>query len=210
MILFKDLEQGSIEWLNLRLGKFTASNASKIMNNLKGGSWASDKKTYFWQLLEESLTGLPKPQFVSDAMIWGKEQENSAREFYMGFNGVQVEEIAFGVHDKYPFVGMSPDGLIGSDGLCEFKCPSTRVMLEILDTNEPNPDYIAQVQFQMWVSERDWCDLCYYDPRLPLDLQFKQFRVSQDPEYIKLLEASILEMQEKLQETRANIYKNKG
>ena len=53
--------------------------------------------------------------------------------------GVSVEPAGFVVHPRLSFIGATPDGLVGEDGLLEIKCPLHRLPTSIPDT------YMAQV-----------------------------------------------------------------
>ena len=64
--------------------------------------------------------------------------------------------------------GASPDGLVGDDGLLEFKCPMAGKHLTYLFRDEVPKDYVLQVQGQLWVTGRKWCDFVSYCPGLPI------------------------------------------
>jgi hypothetical protein len=64
------------------------------------------------------------------------------------------------------FVGCSPDGLIGDDGLIEIKCPNTATHIEYIIDGELPKEYEKQVHSQLWITDRKWCDFVSYDPRL--------------------------------------------
>jgi hypothetical protein len=81
----------------------------------------------------------------------------------------------------------SPDGLVGIDGLIEIKCPNTLTHIETLDSDKIDPKYLTQMQWQMFLTNRDWCDFVSFDPRMPDDLQLFIKRVERDPVRIKKL-----------------------
>ena len=78
MRVFTDLEQGTIEWFHARMGKLTASNASKILT--AGGKPSTQARDYMYKLLGEWVTGEPEKFFTNDAMARGSEMEAEARE----------------------------------------------------------------------------------------------------------------------------------
>ncbi|MCK4518175.1 YqaJ viral recombinase family protein, partial [Candidatus Babeliales bacterium] len=73
--------------------------------------------------------------------------------------------IGFVLRDESRRTGCSPDGLIGAEGLIEIKCPSTAVHLNNA-TEGPSLDYRRQMQFQMYVTGRAWCDFVSWDDRV--------------------------------------------
>jgi putative phage-type endonuclease len=184
MNIIKSCEQGSAEWLTLRLGKVTASKMSDLLSKGRGSAPSKTSETYMMELIAEKLTGQSKPFFENDAMRWGTEKEPQARETYSVSNDfVAIEEVAFIEHNE--FIGISPDGLIGDNGLLEIKCPNTTTQLKRALSDDYSADYKAQIQCQLWVTEREWCDFVSFDPRLDCAAGYLQQRVMRDEEYIK-------------------------
>ncbi len=198
MEIIKDIEQGSQAWLDLRIGKLTASKVADIMANGRGGKPSAKTETYMIDLLSELLTGEPKPFFENDAMRWGTETEPQARAMYELINNCEVEEVAFIKLNER--VGVSPDGLVGEGGLIEIKCPTTATQVRRALSKEYHTDYKAQIQMQLWVSGREWCDFVSFDPRLNCDASYLQERVYRDEEYIKEMEKRIAQFVEELNE----------
>ena len=168
------MEQRTPEWFQKRLGKVTASRIADLMAKTKTGTGAS-RANYMAQLVTERLTGTPTEGFQSPAMAWGTEQEAAARAAYSARMGVLVDEVDFVDHPTLQ-AGASPDGLVGEDGLIEIKCPNTATMLEWLEDRTIPAKYRLQMQWQMAVTGRDWCDFVAYDPRLPEHLQLLVIR----------------------------------
>jgi hypothetical protein len=50
---------------------------------------------------------------------------------------------------------------------------------------------MAQVQGQMWITGRKWCDFVSFDPRLPENANIFITRVQRDEAYIRELEALV-------------------
>jgi putative phage-type endonuclease len=181
MEIIKDVEQGSLEWLNMRLGKVTASKVKDVLTNGKGGAISKTAETYMMDLLSELLTGQSKPFFENDAMRWGTETEPQARAMYELMNDCEVEQVAFVKHSE--FVGVSPDGMVGDDGLIEIKCPTTTTQLKRALSDSYSSDYKAQIQMQLWVTGRKWCDFVSFDPRLTCSASYLVERVYVDQEF---------------------------
>ena len=168
------MEQRTPEWFAKRLGKVTASRIADLMAKTKTGPGAS-RANYLAQLVTERLTGTPTEGFQSPAMTWGIEQEAAARDAYSARMGVLVDEVDFVDHPTMQ-AGASPDGLVGEDGLIEIKCPNTSTMLEYLEDRTIPQKYRLQMQWQLAVTGRDWCDFVAFDPRLPEHLQLLVIR----------------------------------
>jgi putative phage-type endonuclease len=142
------------------------------------------------ELVVEILTGLPAANFVNSAMTWGTETEPVARLQYMLETGNEVEETGLWVHDEIP-AGASPDGFVNDDGTLEIKCPNTATHIETLTTKRVPKQYMAQVQGQLWMTGRKWCDFVSYDPRLPENAQMIIIHVQRDEDFIRELESEI-------------------
>lgn len=168
------MEQRTPEWFQKRLGKVTASRIADLMARTKSGPAAS-RANYMAQLVTERLTGRPTEGYESPAMAWGTEQEPNARAAYSARMGVLVDEVDFVDHPELE-AGASPDGLVGEDGLIEIKCPNTATMLEWIEDRSIPTKHRLQIQWQLAVTGRAWCDLAAYDPRLPEHLQLLVIR----------------------------------
>jgi putative phage-type endonuclease len=157
------VDQGSQEWFDLRLGKVTASKMADVMS--KGTS----RQTYMEKLSAERLTGQSGGAFSNTAMEWGTEQEPFARQAYEIEKGYFVEETGFWQYsnkDEELELGASPDGLVDEDGLVEIKCPNSSTHVGWLRDHKVPTKHIKQIQCQLWVTNREWCDFVSYDPRI--------------------------------------------
>ncbi|MGF6149024.1 lambda exonuclease family protein, partial [Kingella potus] len=134
------------------------------------------------------------------AMQHGTDTEPQARAAYMLETGNDVAETGFIPHPGIAMSGASPDGLIGADGLIEIKCPNTATHIDFLRSGRPKPQYLAQMQWQMACTGRQWCDFVSYDPRLPETLAIRIKRIERDNDTIARLEA---EAEKFLNETAA-------
>jgi len=177
------VEQRSEDWFRARCGKATASRFNDVMATLKSGGEAATRKNYRTQLVIERLTGIPTETYTNGAMQWGVEFEPLAATMYEAETGNVIEEVGFEEHFELE-AGASPDGLIGEDGLIEIKCPNSATHIEYLKGKSLPKEYKAQVQGQLWITDRKWCDFVSYDPRMPANLQLFIVRVERDEEYI--------------------------
>jgi len=123
-------------------------------------------------------------------MQWGTDNEPVARLEYELLSGNIVEDTSLWLHDNLD-AGASPDGLIGDDGLLEIKCPNTATHLDTLIKKKLPRQYVGQVQGQMWITGRKWCDFVSYDPRLEGKAKLIIIRVDRDDKYIEELETEV-------------------
>ena len=115
------------------------------------------------QKLADDLEGLPdfddhdiKPWFEAGIIF-----ESWARGWYQFERGVDVGETGFVVHDDHPRLGCSPDGLVGEDGLLEIKYRHNLRTFDQAVEKGPTRE-MAQVQCQLYVTGRKWCDYVNY------------------------------------------------
>ena len=179
-----DFEQGTPEWLNSRLGCPSGSGFDKLITAT--GKPSTQAEGYVNQLIAELLTGETTYVKKTEWMERGNELEPRARDYYELATGNTVVETGFCKHDQLE-CGISPDGIIGDNGLIEIKCPSPSVHVAYLRAGVLPTKYKQQVQGQMWITEREWCDFLSYHPSMPALL----VRVHRDEDYIKLLQAEV-------------------
>lgn len=186
----RSIKQGSDEWKQARLGCVTASRVSDVMAQGKSGE-AITRQKYKMQLVAERLAGEAGESYSNAAMEWGVEQEAFAVMAYEAEADVLTDKTGFWLHSSIPFVGVSPDRLVGDSGLVEVKCPNTTTHLGYILEGVVPTQYVKQVQCQLWVTGREWCDFVSFDPRLPKRNQLFVVRVSRDDELITKMEAEV-------------------
>lgn len=172
----------------------------------KSGYGAS-RSNLMAELLVERLTGVPTEGYVNAAMQWGTEKEPEARAAYEFRADVDVAQVGIVPHPAITGTHASPDGLVGTDGLIEIKCPNTASHVETLLGDEIAGKYITQMQWQMACTGRAWCDFVSFDPRLPESMSLFVKRVSRDEKHIAELESEarkfLSELDGKVSELRA-------
>lgn len=187
-----NLEQGSEEWKQARLGHVTASNMAEVMSKGKGLGEAVGRYKYKVRLVAERLTMTAGESYTNAAMQWGIEQEQFACIAYEAQKETFVDKIGFVLHPDIRWLGVSPDRIVGHEGLIEVKCPNTTTHLDYLFENKVPAEYYKQIQCQLWVTGRQWCDFVSYDPRLPKRNQLLIVRTERDESLIKEMEAETL------------------
>ncbi len=188
MIIHK-VEQGSLEWLQLRLGRFGSTDAQAVATNGAG------LETLCYKKAGEKLAGSFEDVYTNPDMERGNELENSARSAYEMSTGNIVKQV--GYIEINEFVGGSPDGLVGDDGLIEIKCQKPSVFLRTRHTKKINTKYEWQMQHLMFITERKWCDFVVYNQHFE-DLVI--IRVYRDEEKIQKIKAGLEAGSQKIKE----------
>ena len=153
--------QGTPEWLQARAGVVTASCFSQVMAGGKGIT----RTGYMRVLANEIITGKPFISgFTTPWMEGGTAREPESREFYTFESGNQVDQVGLIYLDELKRIGASVDGLIGDDGQQELKNPKLETHLGYLLDGGLPAAYVKQVQGQLWVTGRQWCDFSSYHP----------------------------------------------
>ena len=203
------IAQGTPEWFAQRLGNVTASRMSDVLAKGKSGE-AVTRQKYRMQIIAERITGLVAESFTSAAMEWGTEQEKFARIRYEADTGYFVDEAEFYTHPTIKWLGASPDGLLNdTGGLLEIKCPNTQTHLGYLLDKKAPAAYINQMQTQMWVTGRAWCDFVSFDPRVPERLQLFIVRLDRDDALIERMEVEVHKFLSEVEES-INVLENKN
>lgn len=186
------MDQQSEEWFAARLGRVTASRVADVIARTKTGPSAS-RANYMAELVAERLTGARSETFTNAAMAWGTDNEPEARLAYEFRTDVTVEQVGFIPHPSIEMSGASPDGIVATDGLVEFKCPNTATHIETLLTGTIPGKYETQMLWQMACTGRAWCDFASFDPRLPEEMRLFVKRFDRDDKRIAEMEEQVRE-----------------
>jgi len=146
------MEQGSEEWLEVRLGKMTSSMFKTVLAKGQGKT----RRKYMSQICSERCTGLPSANYTNAAMDWGTEHEAEAVARYEKDRKCVVGTVGF--VELSDWIGGSPDGLVGDDGIIEVKCPNSATHYDYMRTGKVDSTYRLQIQGNLWVTGRKWCD----------------------------------------------------
>jgi len=192
------LEQGTDLWLQARVGLCTASRFNDVLTKTRSG-YGAQRKNYMTQLALERLTNQPTESYTTAAMQNGIDYEPVARLQYELITGNTVEETGLWLHDTIE-CGASPDGLVNDDALLEIKNPLPSNHIATLQSGKVPKQYIAQVQGQLWITGRQYCDFVSYCAELPVNAQIVIIRVERDEDYIAELEAEVTKFMQEVEE----------
>ena len=167
--IYKELMQGTDEWLEARRGILTASEMKHIITPSKLGVADNDKaRAHLYELLAQRISGFVEAKYISDDMLRGEDDEIRARDLYSE-KYAEVDEVGFITNDKWGVkIGYSPDGLVGDDGLIEVKSRLQKFQIQTILSGSMPEEYMLQVQTGLLVSERAWCDFISYCGGLPM------------------------------------------
>lgn len=193
-----DIEQQTPEWYAAKLGMFSGSSFHIFL----GDSKTKDEK--LWELVaERRYQDSDAEEFLGFYTERGKDLEHEARRVYQVVNEVEVDQVGL-VEDCEYFPGWvvcSPDGLVGDDGIIEIKCLVAKYVIaytegKYADDYYIRPEYKTQVQFNLMVTQRKWCDFVYYHPRVGIRVK----RIYRDEEYIDKIKQALADNIKKIEE----------
>jgi putative phage-type endonuclease len=169
-------QQRTPQWHQERRGKVTASVCGSILGVNKHQS-----HTQLWK----QLTGNSEPFTGNMFTEYGTLNEPNALNEYCVQTGNRVEETGFIVHPRYKWLGGSPDGLVRSDGVVEFKCPWYKTK-KMYTTDTIPLQYFVQCQVLMEITDRSWCDLFVWHPE-----ENRRWRFNRDKPFFNMICSSL-------------------
>jgi hypothetical protein len=175
MIRIHDVIQKSPEWFAVKAeNPFSSSNATAI------GNQGAGLETLVWDALVNEFSIAEKKQISNEHIGRGNDLEPVAREVYEMQTGNTVYEVGFVTNDKYEKSGASTDGIIWDDGCIEIKCFDDKKYLKLLHEYKNTGSfsvesgYMWQMQFELLITERQWCDYVVYNPNYKESILIKR------------------------------------
>lgn len=186
MIQLHNFEQQTEEWFKTKsVHPLSGSEATAIGNQGKG------LETLVWSKLAEKYSSNQEEGYTNKDLERGNELEPIARSIYALKTGKKATQTGFVTNSGYEYAGVSPDGLIDEDGLVEIKCFEDKKHFRmIVEGLEVDSSHEWQMQMQMLITERKWCDYVVYNPNYPTSLLIQ--RVLPDHEKQEKLKAGLL------------------
>ena len=159
--------QGSPEWLAQRAGRITGSRVAAAL----GLDKYKTRDDLMREMVREHFNA--EREFLgNEATEHGNKHEDDAIDLYEQQTGNGIKYTGQHIHPDYDWLAASPDGLVGDDGLIEVKCPFRATYTTAAEV----PHYVEQMQLQMAVTGRKWCDFVIWrDGQIWID------RVEADP-----------------------------
>lgn len=181
--IYHDMEQQSDEWYAARLGMFSGSDFHTFLGDSK------TKYDKLWEkIAERRYQDSDAEDFLGLYTERGKVLEHEARRVYSAVYETDVQEVGLVEDTEYfpGYVVCSPDGLVGDDGIIEIKCLVAKFITQYTEGKYADnfyiePKYKTQIQFNLLVTQRKWCDFIYYHPRVGLRVQ----RIERDEKAIE-------------------------
>jgi putative phage-type endonuclease len=193
--IIKGIEQGSPEWMALRIGKIGGSRVSDVLTEGRNGAESLIKRKYKNELIRERLTGKKLETYKTPAMQRGIDLEPMARAWYEVKYNTFVDQVAIVLHPTIDGAQCSPDGIVeATNSLIEIKIPNPENHLDnILTGGKQLEQYYDQVQWQLaCMPEKEFCDLISFDPDMPDHLQGFVKRIYRDDEYINNMQNAVI------------------
>ena len=186
--------QGTEEWHTLRCGIPTSSNFEKII--MANGTVSKQRDKYLYKLAGERITGVQENGYKNYAMEIGTEREEEARSAYGLITDCEVTQVGICLSEGNHRYGCSPDGFVGDNGLLEIKCPLVATHVSYLLKGTLPVEYFQQIQGQLLVTGREWCDFMSYYPGLKPFIM----RVMPDKKFIPQLTNELVRFCDELEE----------
>lgn len=185
-MIISGADQGSQEWLNIKLGVLSASNASKIVAKKD----SETRNTYMSELVAQVATGIME-EFNSKYTEWGHLHENAARSSYEFESGFELSQVPFIFKDESFREGCSLDSIANGKIPVEIKCPYNSVhYVKFFCDDKIKPEYVWQYQYQMRVTGADIAHFVQYDPRMKSS-PLKIVEVARDAEKQSMLDEAV-------------------
>ena len=133
MKLYKEIEQRSKEWHQIRKGSIGGTRAKKVVS--------SSNMSLLDELIAERLTNVIEDNYISEDMQRGVDLEPIAIAEFQEQTGIKVEHFGLVTNGQFKNCHLSPDGLILlADGTVfggvEVKCPGSKKHIEYIRTNK--------------------------------------------------------------------------
>lgn len=156
----EQIEQRTEEWFKIRKGRVTGSNVGTIL-----GLSPFMKPEDVMRRMVRDWHNAPSEFTGNAATEYGTFHEKIAKMDYEMENPTHTI-VETGFYTVQDWLGASPDGLIGIDGLIEIKCPYGQRDKNppVFKTIKQQPHYYAQIQIQLFATKRIICSFYQWSP----------------------------------------------
>lgn len=170
------------DWMSMRLGRPSSSNASKIVTSTCKISGQRDK--YFKALIDQRMKGRFQPNFKSWRMREGNIAEDDSKTHFEFTYNVKITQVGCVFYDESKKFLSSPDGLILEwDEGFETKDADWDIHEDRIKSNTADASHWCQCQMGMLCTGyKAWNYRSYSDGMRPLDI-----KINRDEKYISML-----------------------
>lgn len=155
------IEQRTEEWFKICKGRVTGSNVGAIL-----GLSPFMKPEDVMRRMVRDWHNAPSEFTGNAATEYGTFHEKIAKMDYEMKHVFYKEAQEVGFYTFQDWLGASPDGLIGDDGLIEIKCPYGQrdKTPPVFKNIKQQMHYYAQIQVQLFVTQRTICAFYQWSP----------------------------------------------
>lgn len=196
-----DVEQGTLDWMNLHIGLVSASGLANLMTPGFETRKGEMPRTYLYRKAAEAWRNQPLIGFTTFATEQGMIVEEEARPFYELETGKTVKVVGFITNDDNT-AGCSPDGVIvGEECGLEIKCPEAHTHVKYLLEGILPVDYVAQVFGSLYVTGyAKWVFMSYRRKFPPLILE-----ITRDEAIMEKIDAVVRDFAKKLSHAKERL-----
>lgn len=195
--------QRSAEWFAERARKITASNLGACLGLV---SYTSRIEAYNRAMgvasapttVGDGTTVLVQEEKRNEACEYGISNEPHAIAEYERTTGNKVDEARFARHPLITWIGASPDGYVGEDGMLEVKCP----WFHKVPHSKIPMHYYLQMNCQLECTGRKWCDFVSWTPQQGMNI----YRVLPDQTLFNWIKTNYLDDMHKAMEDKAGSF----
>lgn len=160
-------DQRTDEWYTFRHNLITASSAWKAL----------DTQSFQNQIIYEKCCPLDLSKFkfssTESPLHWGQKYEDVSIQYYEMLYKTKVKDYGCIKHDKYPFLGASPDGInVTKNHLLYGRMLEIKNIVNREITGIPKKEYWIQMQLQMETCNLNECDF--------LETRFKEYESEEE------------------------------
>ncbi len=150
-----NVPQKSVEWLKLRHSILTSS---EIASALECNNHESSL-----ELLKRKCSPLSTEDLSSSVSIsWGEKYEPIAKKIFEQITSESINNVGLVIHEKFPWLGTSPDGIVNNGRLLEIKCPFHRKIIA------------GKIPYYYWIQVQAQMEICGFDECYFFQCQFEE------------------------------------
>jgi hypothetical protein len=184
-VIVTDIKQRTPEWHRARLGAITGTRAFDLTSS------NITRKRLEAVIIRELITAATKTFSSKDLDRRSAMEAEAASWYAIQYDHTVTHEDAYIESDLHPMFAVSPDGLVDDDGGLELKRldEENHLILLLGGTIRDMKKYVAQCNWNLFVTGRDWWDLFFYCETLPASMRGHRIRIDRDPDVMAEMQA---------------------